>query len=298
MEEPTTSISGCRWGDRRPARNDGADGEGRHRTVEEDQEEAGESCGEDVHDSGGADGGCHGHRDGEDQANATPVLDKPRKDDAGNQPGAVQVNEQAPSLNRLFFRGQSRFARARARRARRREGNNENGEAQRQGATEIMVEQVVPSSRDGHSEDGEVTSATVTRLRRMTTLFRGTLSTLIEATLVEDVEGEVVVAERVGFIERKWKMCACATVFLLSLLAISLSVVLATIRNGQEVEMLVPSFQPSLSPTFDPRPTLEIVQKRGYVRCGLRNVTMNPGERFRLDLVCSFIFSLFDHLYP
>ncbi|KAL7545664.1 hypothetical protein ACHAWF_009014 [Thalassiosira exigua] len=45
--------------------------------------------------------------------------------------------------------------------------------------------------------------------------------------------------------------------------------------------------QPSPSPTFDPRPTLEIVQDRGFVCCGFDYMIMRVGLLFKVDLLLS-----------
>ncbi|KAL7545849.1 hypothetical protein ACHAWF_009200, partial [Thalassiosira exigua] len=44
------------------------------------------------------------------------------------------------------------------------------------------------------------------------------------------------------------------------------------------------SFEPSSAPSFDQRPTLQIVQERGHVRCGLLNATIESKEGLLFDL--------------
>mmetsp|Transcript_28992 Transcript_28992/g.60345 ORF Transcript_28992/g.60345 Transcript_28992/m.60345 type:complete len:767 (+) Transcript_28992:199-2499(+) len=110
----------------------------------------------------------------------------------------------------------------------------------------------------------------------------GTDEVLISATLVE--EAEVVMAEPVGFIESKWhffvpSMCIMLALFTL-LLALSLTGVIG--NHGRENQLEIS--EPSLSPTFDPGPTLEIVQKRGRVVCGLGSSVISSGKGSSLDL--------------
>jgi len=106
---------------------------------------------------------------------------------------------------------------------------------------------------------------------------------LVSATLVQ--EAEVVMAEPVGFIESKWhffvpSMCIMLALFTL-LLALSLTGVIG--NHGRENQLEIS--EPSLSPTFDPGPTLEIVQKRGRVVCGLGSSVISSGKGSSLDLV-------------
>lgn len=53
----------------------------------------------------------------------------------------------------------------------------------------------------------------------------------------------------------------------------------------------MPLMQPSSSPTFDPRSTLEIVQRRGNVRCGVDTTTFKYKKGLRVDL-CRSIASV------
>mmetsp|Transcript_12157 Transcript_12157/g.26228 ORF Transcript_12157/g.26228 Transcript_12157/m.26228 type:complete len:366 (-) Transcript_12157:119-1216(-) len=110
----------------------------------------------------------------------------------------------------------------------------------------------------------------------------GTDEVLISATLVE--EAEVVMAEPVGLLEQKWKLFVLPTCITLTLLAVLLSLTLTGIITPKGKEEFMETSEPSSSPTFDPRPTLEIVQERGYIRCGLFRGTWNAGEGFNLDL--------------
>ena len=103
--------------------------------------------------------------------------------------------------------------------------------------------------------------------------------TLVEATLVDSiVMGEIVEARRVGFCARNWKGIGVAMVCILIVFAVLLSVSLATYhRRHSDMEMQMmyePSAQPSPQPSFDLRPTFDIVRERGNVRCGVNNGTI------------------------
>jgi len=222
--------------------------------------------------------------------------------------GATHVDEQAPQLNRRFYLGLNRVsvrlgnARARrAARARRRrqeqptdgviaeENNDDDGdEEQRETHTEAYGD---GEARTGMPQNGRGSASAVGR-RSMSTLFAhvsATGETLVQATLVEEVEqGEVVMAEPLSYFARKWKIAVFVIVFLVGALAVSLSLFIAQNQKAEEKEKFVPSEYPSSSPSappsFDPSPTLEIVQKRGYVRCGLRNETMESGMGPHVEL--------------
>ncbi len=126
-------------------------------------------------------------------------------------------------------------------------------------------------------------------------MHHGETENLISATLVDESEGVVVVAERVGFAERRWKT------FVSAILLASTSVVLAVFFIPREVddvvrppsEELFPSMQPSFSPSFDLRPTLEIVRARGHLRCGFeKGVASGPMRVMRVRRVKLVSFSL------
>ena len=110
---------------------------------------------------------------------------------------------------------------------------------------------------------------------------------MVHATLVES---GVVQARPVRFCERKWKVWALLLIFFVVMLAILLSIMLVDNAREDDVEVIltdVPSIQPSTQPSLQPsqfRPTLEIVQERGSVRCGLWIETIENGG-YQLDLV-------------
>ena len=95
------------------------------------------------------------------------------------------------------------------------------------------------------------------------------------AYLVQDKFAEV--EEIKPFCQRKEGRRTIALVtFLLAAMAILLGVLLTQARaSNQDAELeepLVPSMSPSQAPTFDPRSTLQVVQDRGVVRCGIEDV--------------------------
>ena len=127
---------------------------------------------------------------------------------------------------------------------------------------------------------------------------------LVEATLVESnasvVVGEVVEAERVGYCARRWKSIGIFLVSLLVLFAILLSVSLALgVFTTADEKLItdVPSMQPSSSPTWDTRPTFDIVRERGYVLCGISNFSNSLSQGSIVDLVSfmSALTSTFDN---
>jgi len=95
---------------------------------------------------------------------------------------------------------------------------------------------------------------------------------------------------------RKWKLFAItAFLLLLALLAVILSITLSGALTGdsgtdseggnarQNDEEDAVEDPPIV---LDTRPTLEIVQERGYVKCGLRGEQIEAGTGFNIDLVC------------
>jgi len=93
----------------------------------------------------------------------------------------------------------------------------------------------------------------------------------VTAVLVDDEDipaGEIVEAQAVGFFEQKWKLIVFVVVVVAgALLAWGLTA-------GRKQPPLVtpsPTSSPTLKPTFDPRPTIEQIQERGFVRCGTWN---------------------------
>ena len=94
------------------------------------------------------------------------------------------------------------------------------------------------------------------------------------AYLVQDKLAEV--EEIKPFYQRKeGRRTITLVAFLLVAMAVLLGVLLTQARKrNQDAELeeqLVPSMSPSQAPTFDPRPTLQVVQDRGMVKCGIED---------------------------
>lgn len=116
------------------------------------------------------------------------------------------------------------------------------------------------------------------------------------ATLVENEEMVVAMARVVHFYEdKKWRIFALAMCILLTGSAVFLSLALTDVVSIKEDEVAAvevvqeapvssetPSLSPSSAPTFDPRPTLEIVQDRGHIVCGMDARAVNEGVGYAL----------------
>ena len=216
---------------------------------------------------------------------------KQRLSASGNhEAGAVQVNEQAPQVNRRFFLGLNRPS-ARARNAERRrrrraalEERDDNLDAQ---VSQTQRRASVGASRRRGSSVAPVTERMSNALARLGSI------PMVEATLVESTiheeDQEVYEAERMGYCESRWKMFAFIMGVLLVLLAVLMSIFIekSVFKNdSMAVPTLVPSVQPSSSPSYDTRATLDIVRERGFIRCGISDAAMKVGTRsFTLGLV-------------
>ena len=217
---------------------------------------------------------------------------KERLSASGNhEAGAVQVNEQAPQVNRRFFLGLNRpSARARnaERRRRRRAALEDDDNLDAQQVTQTQRRTSVRASRRRGSSVASVTERMSNALARLGSMPM-VEATLVESTVHEEDHGEVYEAERVGYCESRWKMFAVIMGILLVLLAVLLSVFIekSVFKNdGMAIPTFVPSFQPSSSPSHDTGSTLDIVRERGYIRCGISEAAMKAGTRsFTLGLV-------------
>ena len=111
----------------------------------------------------------------------------------------------------------------------------------------------------------------------------------VTAILVDEEDipaGEIFEAQAVGFFEQKWKLMVIVVVVVAgALLALGL-----TIGRKQPSPITPsPTSSPTLKPTFDQRPTLELIQERGFVKCGW-NDRFVP-LRYRVcELVASVLF--------
>ena len=197
--------------------------------------------------------------------------------------GFTQVDERAPNINLRFFRGlgtrnRSQRRRNRERRAQRRsdqEGNSTGSlaSANNPPGQEEMVAEVRPMSNINlealsRSQTGQsrrfVSSLSQSRM------FGGSNATndvLISATLVEEEELEYAVAEEMSCWQKRAKVLIPSLCFCLILLVSLVSWAIVSRSSRSDTEM--PSEMPSSAPSQDPRPTLEIVQERGHLLCGV-----------------------------
>jgi hypothetical protein len=220
--------------------------------------------------------------------------------------GVSYVHEPAPNLNLRFFRRPGRRNAAR----RRREDANNNGDVQMVDSTTRPVSNIM------YGDSGLVAS-----VRRMNSRFVSSLGAsgfadslgsqndtpslhsgrrrasasqrmsnyLINATLVEESDPiELVEAQPVGFLQGHWKAIASFACIVLAGFAIFLALAFTRldILGNASQPTLFPSSAPSMAPSFNPKPTLEIVQERGTIRCGLFEYLND--DSFRYQLVCCY----------
>ncbi|KAL9179839.1 hypothetical protein ACHAXT_007809 [Thalassiosira profunda] len=261
-------------------------------------------------------GGGEEHSD-DGSAGGAPRGDarKQRRSDDGTEVGAIQVDEQAPQVNRRFYLGLDR-ASARMRNARRRQerrrrireqeglasgtqggSTGDHNRTSNTSAGGVIREQEGRASGTQGGSTGDTvnngsglhrvhSSRRPSMVQRMSAIFAHVSAgePLVQATLVEDDEAEVVVAQRMGFLQRMWKLLAGLMCVLL-ILAILLAALLSGSNVSKETEIYdMPSTMPSMYPTYDPAPTLQRVQVRGKLRCGLSSTRGPAGEGFYVDL--------------
>eukprot|EP00984_Skeletonema_dohrnii_P020562 scaffold10040_cov128-Skeletonema_dohrnii-CCMP3373.AAC.1 len=192
--------------------------------------------------------------------------------------GATQVNERANMLYTRQYRGRNRLSqrrRIRAERARREEAEERGTIAN----NNEDVESNQPSSSDRRrSSISQIVSNYFGRAS-----FRSaddnSDGVVVSAILVE--EADVVVATEMGCCEQNWKKIAVVMTTLLVILATLLSLFIV----GYSKEKKHPQQpEPTASPTFDSKPTLQTVQERGFIRCGLHNNRLNTSGSFHLNL--------------
>ena len=194
--------------------------------------------------------------------------------------GATAINEPAPQLNRRFFLGLNR-ASARRRARQRREARRRRNEDPEGGHSEEQM------TEENDTEQQDAGNLRRTSERRRSSILRmipnAILSSYnqdlpISATLVEEEEetsqGEIVEAKRIGFFEGHWQLLLLACL-VLSGVAIALAMLLGSVTTPT-VQF---TDQPTNAPTYDPRPTLEIILSNGYLRCG-----MDTKETYRFQL--------------
>jgi len=187
--------------------------------------------------------------------------------------GAMQVHEPAPNLNIRFFHL--------AARQRTREENSRRRRRRRSSAASTTQQNENSPNNSGQSA---ASTAGVLRRALSTELGVGSLGSLfprrnnpltasassspvINATLVE--EPEVVVAERMLLSEKKKMMIIGVVIFVVVIVAVVIILVLFLDTKRDDETAVVPETRrPTMAPTFDNRPTLQIVQERGSIRCG------------------------------
>lgn len=190
--------------------------------------------------------------------------------------GATQVNERANMLYTRQYRGRNRLSqrqRIRAERARREveergtiANNNED------------VESNQPSTSDRRrSSISQIVSNYFGRAS-VTSADNNPNGDVVSAILVE--EADVVVATEMGCCEQNWKKIAVVMTTLLVILATLLS--LSIVKFSEEKKH--PQPEPTASPTFDSKPTLQTVQERGFIRCGFYSNQINTSGSFHLNL--------------
>lgn len=227
---------------------------------------------------------------------------KERRAPDGTDIGVEQVDEQAPQLNRRFYLGLDRASvrerrdRARQERAQRRRG--------RQTADSDDAESQTRQRR-ASGADPRMMTRMMSRIVHRASVTSSAPEVTIEATLVED--SEVVVAEQMSSFEQNWKKISIIMCFLLTLMAVlpvavflgddiidGLTSAVST-ATAVPTKAIPPSFptalptsfpslQPSSPPSFSNSPTLEMVQGRGEVRCGLLNSTIISASGLKYDL--------------
>lgn len=212
--------------------------------------------------------------------NNTDDSTKQRQTSSGTVIGATQVNERAVNLYTRQYRGRNRVSqriRARQERAARREAaaamaaaNNNDEEV---GTNNNTQSTAAPETEDRRASLTQMVRASV----RTVSQRRASVDTVVTATLVEDAE--IVMATEMGFCERNWKRVVAIMVVLLAILALFLG--LYVNRYESVIEEKV---EPTASPTFDSTPTLQTVQERGFIRCGMNYKLTNDTENFRLQL--------------
>ncbi|KAL3796748.1 hypothetical protein HJC23_010895 [Cyclotella cryptica] len=205
--------------------------------------------------------------------------------------GAMHVDERAPNINLRFFRGLAARHRTRSQRARTRDlrvgqiGRQETAGA----ATSIggnqppdeMVASVRPISNimlEQQQQQGQTQSRRFFPNSLFSSLSQsswfllssdGTGSVLLSATLVEPLEYAVV--KELTWLEKHAKVLLPLSVLVVIALIGSVTpVVVIALRQNNAVPTEMPSEAPSFAPSQDPRPTLQIVQERGHLLCGLQ----------------------------
>lgn len=219
--------------------------------------------------------------------------------------GATHVDEPAPNLNLRFFRLSSRRTPLGSSCSLYNESRTSSNHTPRMGISEhrsisdvVMEEPEMTASvrrtnsihqrylsgsgySSGNSRASSPRNGILSRFSRDTNSNRDS-NVLISATLVEPME--LAEAEPVGFCQKHAKAIGSTSFILLVALVtiISLSVNGIIDLRSTPQPTLAPSSVPSMAPSFDPRPTLAIVQERGTLRCGLHQSREEGSFRYQL----------------
>ena len=223
-----------------------------------------------------------------------PADDSDRWSKVGRVPsegvGAETVDEPAPQLNRRFFLGlDGDAARDRAERARERRREARMADEPTAGSEGRVAEEGGGERARSEDEGGRRRSSVFSSVPRLARAMTYNSNYPIPARLVSsDQEHTVYEAEPMGKCERNWK-ANVACILVLSVLAIAMGIVLSLVVLVKEANTDRPTVQPTGSPTHDQRPTLQIVEERGVVKCG-----SNDGLVSDLNYlwVCKFVASV------
>lgn len=203
-------------------------------------------------------------------------------------------------MNRRFFLGLDRGS-ARGRRERARQRRREaRGAAAEPTASRRATDGSEQQGAEGGDERAQQAEARGRRRSSVVTFALTRLATYnpshpIPARLVsERSENETVYeAKQVGSCERNWKLLV-ACILVLGGLAVAVSLALGMEVSQNHAATDEPTVQPTSSPTHDRRPTLQVVEERGVVRCGFRRCGANGKYGCAVDYVdvCRFVASV------
>lgn len=251
-----------------------------HADVNDQGAEIVNKVGNDVGEICGSDNNLQALEDAQQDVNAITVRVAQRNDDTESRAEQSMCSLSIftwPTENRRHTRQNSFIAAVHAifpgQRSTQDITNERNDDAQSQ------ARQSVPPIANLNLQRTRRRSIFVSALRRMLSSGR-----LVEATLVEDEELSVIIAEPIDPHDQKRRNFA--VMFLcLTLIAVCLSFIFVTRGTAKRDDLANTELvQPTSAPTFDPRNTLDIIQARGYIRCGLTMAAIVRGEGLMMDL--------------
>ena len=202
--------------------------------------------------------------------------------------GVTEVHERAPNINLRMFRQAER------RKPRRKNRGNLLHRLRESGQRRAFLNQAREAGLVSHDTENQANNASPTADEIVESVCQDMMQSkrqkrkyetkesdiLIEAHLVEEEELEYAVAEEISFLQRNSKILIFGLCFFVILLVTLVSV---SVTQGWGVEVEMPSEMPSVAPSQDPRPTLAIVQERGYLLCELFPNDM-PVNIFRKEI--------------